>query len=59
LTTTADNRFIFTGIHFEWTLNDGTVVRGSGRVVVQEVAPGQFEVTHASGQFDDFDPCSW
>ena len=56
---TADNVFTFTGIHNWWTLTDGTVIRDLGRLVVAEVAPGEFEVVFDAGQHDDRDPCLW
>jgi hypothetical protein len=56
---TSDNVFTFTGIHNAWTLNDGTTLRDLGRLVVAEVAPGDFEVVFDAGRHDERDPCTW
>ena len=58
-TATAENTFTWTGVHNEWTLTDGTVIRDVGRVVVAEVAPGEFERTFEAGKIPEPDPCSW
>jgi hypothetical protein len=58
-TATAQNSFTWTGVHNEWTLTDGTVIRDVGRVVVAEVAPGEFERTFEAGRIPEPDPCSW
>jgi hypothetical protein len=56
---TSDNVFTFTGIHNAWTLNDGTVLRDLGRIVFEEVVPGEFEVVFDAGRHDERDPCTW
>jgi hypothetical protein len=58
-TATADNVFTWTGIHNQWTLTDGTVIRDVGRVVVAEVAPGEFERIFEAGSIPEPDPCTW
>jgi len=58
-TATSIGTFTFTGVHNEWTLGDGTVIRDVGRVVVAEVAPGDFERIFDAGQFPEVDPCTW
>jgi hypothetical protein len=58
-TATASGTFTWTGNHSTWTLADGTMIKLVGRVVVQELAPGDFERTFSAGSFDELDPCSW
>jgi hypothetical protein len=58
-TAAVNSVFTWTGIHNQWTLTDGTVVRGVGRVVVAEVAPGDFQRIFEAGSIPDPDPCSW
>jgi hypothetical protein len=56
---TAGATFTWTGIHNEWTLASGEVIRDVGRVVVAEVAPGEFERVFEAGQLPETDPCTW
>jgi hypothetical protein len=59
-TAAVNNVFTWTGIHNLWTLTNGEVIRGVGRVVVAEVAPGDFQRIFEAGSIpDDVDPCSW
>jgi hypothetical protein len=58
-TATANNVFTWTGIHNQWTRTDGTVIRDVGRVVVAEVAPGDFERIFEAGSIPEPDFCTW
>jgi hypothetical protein len=58
-TAKVDGTFIFTGIHNAWTLRSGELVRDVGRVVVAEVAPGEFDRIFEAGQLPETDPCTW
>lgn len=58
-TAAANGTFTWTGIHSQWKLADGTVVKFVGRVVVAEVEPGVFERVFGAGSYSDFDPCTW
>jgi len=58
-TATADNTFTFTGIHAAYRTTSGATSRFVGRVVVAEIAPGDFELIFRAGHYDDIDPCSW
>ncbi|HJW22755.1 MAG TPA: hypothetical protein VJ506_10025 [Candidatus Limnocylindrales bacterium] len=58
-TMTADGKFVFTGVLNTWTLTDGTTFRDVGRIVVAEVAPGEFEPIQVAGTFENADPCDW
>jgi hypothetical protein len=58
-TASADGLFTFTGIHNLWITSSGAVVKDRGRVVVAEVAPGDFERIFEAGKIPDAEPCSW
>ena len=58
-TAAADGTFTWTGIHNRWTTTSGLVIKDRGRVVVAEVAPGDFERIFEAGQIPEPDPCSW
>ena len=58
-TARSNNTFTWTGNHSTWTTTDGRVFRNVGRVVVAEVAPGEFERIFAAGNLRDIDPCDF
>lgn len=58
-TVRANGTFTWTGVHNRWTLVDGTVIKDRGRVVVAEVAPGEFERVFEAGKIPEIDPCAW
>jgi thioredoxin reductase len=58
-TSRADGTFTWTGVHNRWTLTDGTVIKDRGRVVVAQVAPGDFERIFEAGKIPEIDPCTW
>jgi hypothetical protein len=53
------NVFTWTGVHNDWRLADGTRIRDVGRVVVAEVAPGEFQRVFEAGRIPEPDPCTW